>query len=120
MNNDEDTPTRELVEAARRITGNHRRPSMPPWKTILLGASVAMAASSAGWIGKTAWAGLSDEITKGKADVTSLDSLRATNEGQHQFINTKLDRLEKNQKENSKITRKIARKLKIELEGEEQ
>ena len=127
--NDEDTPrgpavgrdTSERIEVAaeqavRRITGKQEemRRHRAPWKAIAVGVAIALGSSSAGWLGRTAWAGLTAQITDGKADTTVVEAFRAEYLAGHATLTQAVEAVKKEQKASGRILRKVARKLKIE------
>jgi hypothetical protein len=86
----------------------------PLWKSIVIGAAVAVFGSMAGWLGKTAWGGVTASITEGKADVAAVEELKKENDTAHQAIQTEVSIIKDEQQDTNKLLKKVARKLKVE------
>jgi hypothetical protein len=61
------------------------------------------------------WDGLRDKITEGKADAVAVELIKTENDAAHSKLNQKLDKVDARTKRDSRVTRAIARKLKIEV-----
>jgi len=64
------------------------------------------------------WDGFREKVTEGKVDAAVVETIKANNDTAHVDINKKLDKLDSRQKRDGRVTRAIARKLKIELQPE--
>ena len=113
------TSDRLIVAAARRITGEHKAMRQTPlWRTILVGAGIAIASSGGTWLAKGAWSGVKESINEGKADSQALIDLKTANDTAHIGVNKRLDKLDTRTKDQGKVLRSVARKLKVDVPPE--
>jgi hypothetical protein len=64
------------------------------------------------------WNALRGEITKGKADEATVQVIKAANDEAHTTINNKLNKIDVRTKRDGRVTRAIAKKLKIDVPPE--
>ncbi len=106
----------------RRTTDEYyeafRKQQNPLWKMLLAGVLIAACSGIVTWVGKGSWEGVRSAIVNGKADMTVVEEIKQDNDKAHTDINTKLKDLGKEQRDTNRITKKIARKLKIEVDND--
>ena len=90
----------------------------PLWRQLLVGAGIALVGSLAGWLGKTTWGGIKDSITEGKADSQALLDLKSANDDAHRIVNKRLDKIDTRTKDQGRVLRSVARKLKVDVPPE--
>lgn len=110
-----DSEVNLVVNAARRITGEHkamRNGNGIVWKIAspLIGAVVM-------GLAVLFWNALRGEITKGKADETKVEAIQAdvtVLQTSVTTLQTDMTDVKKEQKESSKLLKRVARKLHVE------
>ena len=115
-----DNEAQLVVAAARRITGEQRtmkRNGMALKISLVLGGLLATSAVT--WTAKTIWGGIKEAATVDvAADVVGVKADVATLKTDVATLKTDMQTQVRHQKADGKVTRAIARKLKIELAPE--
>jgi hypothetical protein len=105
-----------VVEAARRITGEYpamRAPRGVAWVYVgpVIGAAVM---GLAAWVWTAAKDKLRDDLTIGSAKTVVVEQLRADNAAEHQALQADIAAIKKEQSEQGRLMKRVARKLRVE------